>query len=213
LQADLSAIDLTKCQPLSANDDDIEAALREGAQAFTLWQNTPLTERQACVLRFAEQLEKQRSVCLAILCQEAGKTLPDALSEVREAIDFCRYYAAQASLLLSKPIALPGYTGETNVLSLHPRGTIVCISPWNFPLAIFTGQIVAALVTGNCVIAKPAEQTPLMALHAVQWMHSGRCNVSRRYACQRRHVYRFNPNRTAHSSTFGITRRNHPVDC
>jgi RHH-type proline utilization regulon transcriptional repressor/proline dehydrogenase/delta 1-pyrroline-5-carboxylate dehydrogenase len=101
---------------------------------------------------------------------EAGKTWSDAISEVREAIDFCRYYATQATKLLSEPIALRGYTGETNVLSLHPRGTILCISPWNFPLAIFTGQIVAALVTGNCVIAKPAEQTPLIAFHAIQWM-------------------------------------------
>ena len=101
---------------------------------------------------------------------EAGKTWSDAIGEVREAVDFCRYYAAQATKLLSQPTHLRGYTGETNTLTLHPRGTILCISPWNFPLAIFTGQIVAALITGNCVIAKPAEQTPLIAFHAIQWM-------------------------------------------
>lgn len=155
---------------LPASGEDIEHALCEAEQAFSLWRKSSVEERSACLLRFADILEENSSLCLAILCLEAGKTWTDAIGEVREAIDFCRYYAAQATQLLAQPISLRGYTGETNVLSLHPRGAILCISPWNFPLAIFTGQIVAALVTGNCVIAKPAEQTPLIAFHAIQWM-------------------------------------------
>ena len=157
-------------QYVAASSEDIEHALTEAEQAFTVWSKTSVEERSACLLRFADLLEKNMIECLAILCLEAGKTWSDAIGEVREAADFCRYYAAQATKLLAEPVELRGYTGETNTLSLHPRGTILCISPWNFPLAIFTGQIVAALVTGNCVIAKPAEQTPLIAFHAVQWM-------------------------------------------
>ena len=104
-------------------------------------------------------------------CLEAGKTFNDGVAEIREAIDFCRYYAHQAVKLMGNPLHLHGYTGELNELSLHARGIVLCISPWNFPLAIFTGQVVAALVTGNCVIAKPAEQTPLIATFAVELMH------------------------------------------
>src|SRR3546814_10246065 len=99
---------------------------------------------------------------MAVAVQEAQKTIPDALAEVREAVDFCRYYAARARTDLN-PIELPGPTGERNVLRMNGRGVWCCISPWNFPLAIFTGQIVAALVAGNCVIAKPAPQTPKIA--------------------------------------------------
>lgn len=153
-----------------ASAEDIEHTLTEAEQAFAVWSKTSVAERSACLLRFADLLEKNMLECLAILCLEAGKTWSDAIGEVREAADFCRYYAAQATKLLTEPLQLRGYTGETNTLSLHPRGTILCISPWNFPLAIFTGQIVAALVTGNSVIAKPAEQTPIIAFHAVQWM-------------------------------------------
>lgn len=159
-------------QSLPSTNNDIEHALSEAEQAFSSWSKTSVDERSACLLRFADLLEKNMTICLAILCLEAGKTWSDAIGEVREAVDFCRYYAAQATKLLAEPITLRGYTGETNTLSLHPRGPILCISPWNFPLAIFTGQIVAALVTGNCVIAKPAEQTPLIAFHAVQWMRA-----------------------------------------
>lgn len=155
---------------IPATSEDIEHALNEAEQAFAKWGKTPVAERAACLLRFADLLEENMTECLAILCLEAGKTWSDAIGEVREAVDFCRYYAAQATKLLGEPLHLKGYTGETNTLSLHPRGTILCISPWNFPLAIFTGQIVAALVTGNCVVAKPAEQTPIIAFHAVQWM-------------------------------------------
>jgi RHH-type transcriptional regulator, proline utilization regulon repressor / proline dehydrogenase / delta 1-pyrroline-5-carboxylate dehydrogenase len=111
-----------------------------------------------------------RDALIALLQAEGGKTLDDAVAEVREAVDFCRYYAAQARGTLV-PEAMPGPTGETNLLHHRGRGVFVCISPWNFPLAIFTGQIVAALVAGNAVIAKPAEQTPLIAALAIALMH------------------------------------------
>src|SRR5207248_2558786 len=95
----------------------------------------------------------------------------DAFSEVREAADFCRYYAAEGRKLFGDGVALPGPTGESNVLRLRGRGAFVAISPWNFPLAIFTGQIAAALIAGNTVIAKPAEQTPLIGYQAVRLLH------------------------------------------
>ena len=107
---------------------------------------------------------------MALCIREAGKTVGDSLNEVREASDFCRYYAASARRMLAE-IQLPGPTGERNRLGMHGRGPFVCISPWNFPLAIFTGQISAALVTGNPVVAKPAEQTPMVAARVVQLLH------------------------------------------
>jgi len=103
--------------------------------------------------------------------REAGKTWPDAISEVREAIDFCRYYAGLAARDFGPGQTLKGPVGETNVWELHGRGVFVCISPWNFPLAIFTGQVAAALAAGNAVLAKPAEQTPLIAAEAVRLFH------------------------------------------
>ena len=107
---------------------------------------------------------------MRIAVQEAKKTIPDALAEVREAVDFCRYYAAQARLHL-QPIELPGPTGERNVLRMEGRGAWVCIAPWNFPLAIFLGQVSAALAAGNSVVAKPASQTPEIAAYAVGLAH------------------------------------------
>jgi len=108
---------------------------------------------------------------MALCVREAGKTIPDAIAEVREAVDFCRYYAARARADFTGPQAMPGPTGERNQVSLHGRGVFACISPWNFPLAIFTGQVAAALLAGNAVIAKPAEQTPLIAAAAVRLLH------------------------------------------
>jgi len=108
---------------------------------------------------------------MTLAVREAGKTIPDAVAEVREAVDFCRYNAAQAVQHFARPAELPGPTGERNRLYLRGRGVFACISPWNFPLAIFTGQITAALAAGNAVIAKPAEQTPLIAAFAVQLLH------------------------------------------
>jgi RHH-type proline utilization regulon transcriptional repressor/proline dehydrogenase/delta 1-pyrroline-5-carboxylate dehydrogenase len=108
---------------------------------------------------------------MTLLCREGGKQIVDCISEIREAVDFCRYYASRARHDLG-PRLLTGPTGELNEFSLHPRGVILCISPWNFPLAIFIGQIVAALAAGNTVIAKPAEQTPLIAYEAVKLLHA-----------------------------------------
>ena len=153
-----------------ASADDIEWALSQAKLAFPSWSETPVKERGACLERFAVLLEENMSTFLSIACLEAGKTWSDGVAEVREAIDFCRYYAAQAEKLMAKPVRLHGYTGELNELTLHPRGVVLCISPWNFPLAIFAGQAIAALVTGNCVIAKPATQTPLIAHFAVTLM-------------------------------------------
>jgi RHH-type proline utilization regulon transcriptional repressor/proline dehydrogenase/delta 1-pyrroline-5-carboxylate dehydrogenase len=120
--------------------------------------------------RAADALEANRGKLIALLQAEGGKTLDDALSEVREATDFCRYYAAEARRTLV-PERMPGPTGETNELHHRGRGVFVCISPWNFPLAIFLGQVTAALAAGNAVVAKPAEQTPLIAAEAVRLLH------------------------------------------
>ena len=162
-------------QPLGrvsdATPQDIEWALSHAALAFPQWSKTSVEERINMIERFADLLEEHRPQLLAMACLEAGKTWNDGVGEIREAVDFCRYYAVQGEKLMAKPIQLHGYTGELNELSLHGRGVVLCISPWNFPLAIFTGQIIAALVTGNCVIAKPAEQTSLIASFAVQLMH------------------------------------------
>lgn len=155
----------------NASLNDVEKALSAAAKTFPLWSGTSVAERALCLNRFADLLQEHSTEFLALACFEAGKTLNDGIAEVREAIDFCRYYAMLAQQILANPVRLTGYTGELNELSLHPRGTVLCISPWNFPLAIFTGQVVAALVTGNCVIAKPAEQTPLIAALAVKLMH------------------------------------------
>src|SRR5581483_11415198 len=119
----------------------------------------------------ADLLEQRLPHFIALLQREGGKTLDDAISEVREAADFCRYYAAQGRDLFGASEPMPGPTGESNVLGLRGRGVFVAISPWNFPLAIFTGQITAALMAGNAVVAKPAEQTPLIAFEAVRLLH------------------------------------------
>lgn len=155
---------------INASLEDVEWALTASSKAFINWSKGTVEERIDCIERYAELLEENKSLLMAMLCLEAGKTIPDALGEIREAIDFCKYYSAMA-LQLMQPLKLQGYTGEVNELTLHPRGTILCISPWNFPLAIFTGQIIASLVVGNCVIAKPAEQTPLIATLAVNLLH------------------------------------------
>jgi RHH-type proline utilization regulon transcriptional repressor/proline dehydrogenase/delta 1-pyrroline-5-carboxylate dehydrogenase len=139
--------------------------------AFPAWSMRSIEERAACLDRLADLLEQERDTLMAIAVQEAYKTIPDALGEVREAVDFCRYYAAQARSGL-QPIELPGPTGERNVIRMEGRGTWVCIAPWNFPLAIFLGQVTAALVAGNTVVAKPAPQTPEIAAYAVGLAHS-----------------------------------------
>ena len=135
------------------------------------WNATPLAERAATLRRAADALEARLPEFCGLLVKEAHKTLGDCVAEVREAVDFCRYYAEQAEARLG-PQTLPGPTGESNELHLHGRGVFVCISPWNFPLAIFAGQVVAALVTGNAVAAKPAEQTPAIAQRFVELLHA-----------------------------------------
>jgi RHH-type proline utilization regulon transcriptional repressor/proline dehydrogenase/delta 1-pyrroline-5-carboxylate dehydrogenase len=154
-----------------------EACRREAKQkvdralaGFAHWSGRSVDERAACLERLADLLERDRDTLMRIAVQEAKKTIPDALAEVREAVDFCRYYAAQGRAGL-KPIELPGPTGERNVLRMEGRGVFVCIAPWNFPLAIFLGQVSAALVTGNSVVAKPAPQTPEIAAYAVGLAH------------------------------------------
>ena len=149
-------------------DQDIEDALAAAAAAAPAWDRTPAGERAGILDRAAQLLEDHRAELFGLCILEAGKTLADAVAEVREAVDFCRYYAAQARQDFEDARQLTGPTGETNRLALHGRGVFVCISPWNFPLAIFTGQIAAALAAGNTVIAKPAEQTPLIAARAVE---------------------------------------------
>jgi RHH-type transcriptional regulator, proline utilization regulon repressor / proline dehydrogenase / delta 1-pyrroline-5-carboxylate dehydrogenase len=144
----------------------VDQAIEVARKAFPGWAATPAPERAACLQRLADLLEEHRSQLMAIAVQEARKTIPDALSEVREAIDFCRYYAARAVHDL-QPLELPGPTGERNVLRMEARGVWAAIAPWNFPLAIFLGQVAAALVTGNTVVAKPAPQTPKIARYAV----------------------------------------------
>ncbi|NNM60245.1 MAG: bifunctional proline dehydrogenase/L-glutamate gamma-semialdehyde dehydrogenase PutA [Legionellales bacterium] len=154
-----------------ADSKQVEQALSLANQARAHWDKTPVAERAACLDKAADLLEEQQMLFMALAIREAGKTLSDAIAEVREAVDFCRYYAAQAREHFSVPQQMKGPTGESNTLELHGRGVIACISPWNFPLAIFIGQITAALVAGNCVIAKPAEQTPLIASYAVKLLH------------------------------------------
>ena len=148
-----------------SSEASIGAAMAAAAAGFPAWAATPVGERAAALERAADLLQQDRGRMLALLQNEGGKTLDDALSELREAIDYCRYYAAQARSHL-EPREMPGPTGESNVLRYRGRGVFVCISPWNFPLAIFLGQVSAVLVAGNAVVAKPAEQTPLVAARA-----------------------------------------------
>ena len=155
---------------LSPRRQDAEGAVLAARSAFNAWSAQSLESRCATLERLGDLLEAKRPELMAILVDEAKKTLPDALGEVREAVDFCRYYAAQARAGL-QPIELPGPTGERNMLRMEGRGVWACIAPWNFPLAIFLGQIAAALVTGNTVVAKPAPQTPRVAALAVELAH------------------------------------------
>jgi RHH-type proline utilization regulon transcriptional repressor/proline dehydrogenase/delta 1-pyrroline-5-carboxylate dehydrogenase len=154
-----------------ATDAEIIAAMDIASRAQPAWNATPAGQRAACLDRAAELLEERRGLFVRLLVKEAGKTLPDAVAELREAIDFCRYYGARGLELFAKPEELRGPTGERNLLSLQGRGVFVCISPWNFPLAIFTGQVVAALMAGNAVIAKPAPATPLVAHAMTRLLH------------------------------------------
>ena len=154
----------------AADPATVERALANAVAAQPGWDATPAASRAAMLERAANLLEQRMPQFIALCTKEAGKTIPDGVAEVREAVDFLRYYAAQARQLFA-PEALPGPTGESNTLQLGGRGVFVCISPWNFPLAIFIGQVAAALAAGNSVLAKPAEQTNLVGWHAVKLLH------------------------------------------
>jgi RHH-type proline utilization regulon transcriptional repressor/proline dehydrogenase/delta 1-pyrroline-5-carboxylate dehydrogenase len=156
----------------NADATTIEQALVNAAAAQEAWDARPAAERAAILERAADQLEARRGEFIALCVREAGKTIPAAISEVREAADMCRYYAAMARKLFGQPENLPGPTGESNQISLRGRGVFVCISPWNFPLAIFMGQVAAGLAAGNAVIAKPADQTVLIGHAAVKLLHA-----------------------------------------
>ena len=149
----------------------IEGAIAGAHASGHAWDRLGGAERAQVLDRAADLYERDRVRLMAVMVREAGKTVENALGDVREAVDFLRYYAAQARRLFAGPVSLRGPTGETNLLELRGRGPFACISPWNFPLAIFTGQVAAALAAGNPVLAKPAEQSPITAFLAVQLLH------------------------------------------
>jgi RHH-type transcriptional regulator, proline utilization regulon repressor / proline dehydrogenase / delta 1-pyrroline-5-carboxylate dehydrogenase len=155
----------------AADAATVETSLASAFAAQPGWNRTPAASRATILEHAADLLEARMPEFMALCVKEAGKTLPDAVAEVREAVDFLRYYAKQAREQFGAPERLPGPTGESNELQLHGRGVFVCISPWNFPLAIFLGQVGAALAAGNSVIAKPAEQTNLVGYAAVKLLH------------------------------------------
>lgn len=144
-------------QVVEATPAQVAQAIEHALNTAPIWQSTPPAERAQCLLRAADLLESRMPLLLGLIVREAGKSLSNAIGEVREAVDFLRYYAAE----------IEGYSNDTH----RPLGPVVCISPWNFPLAIFTGQVAAALAAGNVVLAKPAEETPLIAAQAVQILH------------------------------------------
>jgi RHH-type proline utilization regulon transcriptional repressor/proline dehydrogenase/delta 1-pyrroline-5-carboxylate dehydrogenase len=152
---------------LSQADAAIERAVKAGHD----WNKLGGARRGQVLAAAADLFERDKARLMAVIVREAGKTLEDAQGDVREAIDFLRYYAVQARRLFAGPVVLPGPTGERNTLTLNGRGVFACISPWNFPLAIFTGQVAAALAAGNAVVAKPAEQTPITAFLATKLLH------------------------------------------
>ena len=144
---------------IDASPAQVDAALAQAEAAAPVWQATPPAERAACLRRAADLLEARMPALIGLIVREAGKTLPNAVGEVREAVDFLRYYAAEVR---------EAFDNDTH----RPLGPVACISPWNFPLAIFTGQVAAALAAGNAVLAKPAEETPLIAAQAVAILHA-----------------------------------------
>ena len=154
-----------------ATEAEIAGAMMSCARAQRLWDAKPADHRAACLERAADLLEKRRGLFLHLLVREAGRTLPDAVAEIREAADFCRYYARRGRELFAASQELDGPVGERNLLSYQGRGVFACISPWNFPLAIFTGQVTAALMAGNAVVAKPAPATTLVAHAMTRLLH------------------------------------------
>jgi RHH-type proline utilization regulon transcriptional repressor/proline dehydrogenase/delta 1-pyrroline-5-carboxylate dehydrogenase len=165
------AVATTQVEPVAmASGDEVAAAMGRLHAGFEAWNARPVSARAGLLRQAADALEARLPEFCGLLVKEAHKTLGDCVAEVREAVDFCRFYADLAEARLQDQV-LPGPTGESNLLRLHGRGVFVCISPWNFPLAIFAGQVVAALVAGNTVAAKPAEQTPVVARRFVALLH------------------------------------------
>lgn len=156
---------------VEATGAEVDAALKRSAAAQPGWDALGGAERARLLDRTADLFERHKDEFYSLCIREAGKTLPDAILEVREAVDFLRYYASEARTKFVAAVQLPGPTGESNELRLHGRGVWACISPWNFPLAIFIGPVAAALAAGNTAIAKPAEQTPLIGALAIELMH------------------------------------------
>ncbi|HEX4160662.1 MAG TPA: bifunctional proline dehydrogenase/L-glutamate gamma-semialdehyde dehydrogenase PutA [Rhizomicrobium sp.] len=156
---------------IEASETDARDALAAAHRAQEGWNRLGGDARAKILERAADLFETDSPRLMALAVREGGKTLPNALGEVRETVDYLRYYASRARALFEEPIRLPGPTGEENELSLHGRGVFACISPWNFPLAIFTGQVVGVLAAGNAVLAKPAEPTPLIAAASVELLH------------------------------------------
>ena len=174
-EAQAALVAIAKVGLGSVNDatgQDIERVVAAAQAAQPLWDAAGGAARGEVLCAMADALEADATRLIAILTREGGKTFDDGVAEVREAADFCRYYAVLARREFVGPVVLKGPAGETNHWQLCGRGTFVCISPWNFPLAIFTGQIAAALAAGNAVIAKPAEQTPMIATAAVELFHA-----------------------------------------
>ncbi len=155
-----------------AKAPDVDVAIDSAALAQSAWDALGGARRAEILEAAADLFEEHKAELMALCIREAGKILPDAVSELREAVDFLRYYAAEARAHFSEPSDMPGPTGERNTLGLRGRGIMVCISPWNFPLAIYTGQVAAALAAGNAVLAKPAEQTPLVAYRATELLYA-----------------------------------------
>ncbi len=155
---------------VEAETSDVARTLQIAVEAAQKWEATSVETRARAADRAADLMEAHDAELIWLCVREGGRCIPDAVAEVREAVDYCRYYAELARTTFAEQ-ALPGPTGERNTLALHGRGIFACISPWNFPLAIFTGQVIAALLAGNAVVAKPARQTPLVAMRAIQLLH------------------------------------------
>lgn len=151
-----------------SSEEQVSDALTIAHDFFPTWQSTPVSERAEYVDLLADKLEENMPELVALCHKEAGKTIHDSIDEVREAVDFCRYYAVQAKLNFTTAETIVGFDDVSHQIARQGRGVFVCISPWNFPLAIFLGQVAAALVAGNTVVAKPAEQTSLIAVRSME---------------------------------------------
>jgi RHH-type proline utilization regulon transcriptional repressor/proline dehydrogenase/delta 1-pyrroline-5-carboxylate dehydrogenase len=169
VDAYISKMPLFTVQKASAQD--ISSQFDAAQKTFEIWSKRSVSDRAKILRRAADLLEEKRHLFYALLIKEAGKTISNAVGEVREAVDYCRYYAVQAEKLMNEPVTFPGPTGESNQMTYSARGVMACISPWNFPLAIFAGQIMGALSVGNTVLAKPAHQTPQIAMATVSLFH------------------------------------------